>query len=146
MFLDDTACNLASLNLLQFRNPETKAFEVKAYEHAVRLWTLTLEISVMMAQFPSKEIAKLSYDFRTLGLGFANIGGLLMSCGIAYDSEEGRAICGALSALLTGRSYATSAEIARKLGAFAGYKPNAESDAARHPQPQARRRRPVRRL
>ncbi len=81
----------------------------------------------MMAQFPSKEIAKLSYDFRTLGLGFANIGGLLMSCGIAYDSEEGRAICGAMSALLTGRAYATSAEIARKLGAFAGYKPNADS-------------------
>ena len=96
MFLDDTACNLASLNLLQFRDPSTKTFDVKAYEHAVRLWTLVLEISVMMAQFPSKEIAKLSYDFRTLGLGFANIGGLLMTCGIAYDSDEGRAICGAL--------------------------------------------------
>ena len=126
MFLDDTACNLASLNLLQFRDPVTKAFDVKAYEHAVKLWTLTLEISVMMAQFPSKEIAKLSYEFRTLGLGFANIGGLLMSSGIAYDSDEGRAICGALSAILTGRAYAASAEIARKLGAFAGYKPNSE--------------------
>ena len=125
MFLDDTACNLASLNLLQFR--VNGAFDVKAYEHAVRLWTLTLEISVMMAQFPSKEIAKLSYDFRTLGLGFANIGGLLMTCGIPYDSEEGRAICGALSAILTGRAYATSAEIAKKLGAFPSYKPNAES-------------------
>ena len=127
MFLDDTACNLASLNLLQFRNPETKAFDVAAYEHAVRLWTLTLEISVMMAQFPSREIARLSYDYRTLGLGFANIGGLLMSCGIAYDSDEGRAICGALSAIMTGRSYATSAEIAAKFGPFPGHKPNAEA-------------------
>jgi ribonucleoside-diphosphate reductase alpha chain len=127
MFLDDTACNLASLNLLQFRDPAAKTFDVKAYEHACRLWTLTLEISVMMAQFPSKEIAKLSYEFRTLGLGFANIGGLLMTCGIPYDSDEGRAICGSLSAILTGRAYATSAEIARKLGAFPGYKPNADS-------------------
>ena len=125
MFLDDTACNLASLNLLQFRDPATKAFDVAAYEHAVRLWTLSLEISVMMAQFPSKEIAKLSYDFRTLGLGFANIGGLLMSCGLAYDSDAGRAICGALSAIMTGRAYATSAEIAQKLGAFPGHKTNA---------------------
>ncbi len=124
MFLDDTACNLASLNLLQFRNRETRVFDVAAYEHAVRLWTLTLEISVTMAQFPSKEIARLSYDYRTLGLGYANIGGLLMSCGIAYDSDEGRAICGALSAILTGRAYATSAEMAQKLGAFAGHKPN----------------------
>ncbi len=127
MFLDDTACNLASLNLLQFLNPETKAFDIVAYEHAVRLWTLTLEISVAMAQFPSKEIARLSYDYRTLGLGYANIGGLLMSCGIPYDSDEGRAICGALSAVLTGRAYATSAEIAGKSGAFPGYKPNAEA-------------------
>ena len=127
MFLDDTACNLASLNLLQFRDPQTKVFDVAAYLHAVRLWTLTLEISVLMAQFPSKEIARLSYEYRTLGLGFANIGGLLMSAGIAYDSDEGRAICGALSAILTGRAYATSAEIAAKAGAFAGHKPNAEA-------------------
>ncbi len=126
MFLDDTACNLASLNLLQFRDAETKAFDVRSYEHAVRLWTLTLEISVMMAQFPSKEIARLSYDFRTLGLGFANIGGLLMTCGIPYDSDEGRAICGALSAILSGRAYATSAEIAQTLGAFSGYRANSE--------------------
>src|SRR5208337_3891050 len=124
MFLDDTACNLASLNLLQFLNPETKAFDIVAYEHAVKLWTLTLEISVAMAQFPSREIARLSYEYRTLGLGYANIGGLLMSCGIPYDSDEGRAICGALSAVLTGRAYATSAEIAGKSGAFPGYKPN----------------------
>ncbi len=127
MFLDDTACNLASLNLLQFQNPETKEFDIAAYEHSVRLWTLTLEISVAMAQFPSKEIARLSYEFRTLGLGYANIGGLLMSCGIPYDSDEGRAICGALSAVLTGRAYATSAEIAAKSGAFPGYRPNAEA-------------------
>ena len=127
MFLDDTACNLASLNLLQFRDPETRTFDVASYEHAVRLWTLTLEISVTMAQFPSKEIARLSYDYRTLGLGYANIGGLLMSCGIAYDSDEGRAICGALTAIMTGRAYATSAEIAAKLGAFAGHADNAEA-------------------
>jgi ribonucleoside-diphosphate reductase alpha chain len=125
MFLDDTACNLASLNLLQFRDPVTKVFDVAAYEHAVRLWTLTLEISVLMAQFPSREIARLSYDYRTLGLGFANIGGLLMSCGIPYDSDEARAICGALSAILTGRAYATSAEIAEKSGAFPGHAANA---------------------
>ena len=127
MFLDDTACNLASLNLLQFLNPDTKVFDIAAYEHAVRLWTLTLEISVAMAQFPSKEIARLSYEYRTLGLGYANIGGLLMSCGIPYDSDEGRAICGALSAVLTGRAYATSAEMAAKNGAFPGFKPNAEA-------------------
>ncbi|HZZ62665.1 MAG TPA: vitamin B12-dependent ribonucleotide reductase [Roseiarcus sp.] len=127
MFLDDTACNLASLNLLQFLNPETKSFDIAAYEHAIKLWTLTLEISVTMAQFPSREIARLSYDFRTLGLGFANVGGLLMSCAIPYDSDEGRAICGALAAILTGRAYAASAEIAAKSGAFPGYKPNAEA-------------------
>ncbi|MGB9142733.1 MAG: vitamin B12-dependent ribonucleotide reductase, partial [Aestuariivirga sp.] len=124
MFLDDTACNLASLNLLQFRNPETARFDVESYEHAVRLWTMVLEISVLMAQFPSKEIAKLSYDYRTLGLGFANIGGLLMTNGIAYDSHEGRAICGALSAIMTGVSYATSAEMAKELGPFPGYAKN----------------------
>jgi ribonucleoside-diphosphate reductase alpha chain len=127
MFLDDTACNLASLNLLQFRDPASKAFDVKGYEHAIRLWTLTLEISVAMAQFPSREIARLSYDYRTLGLGYANIGGLLMSSGIPYDSDEGRAICGALSAILTGRAYATSAEIAARSGAFPGHKANAEA-------------------
>ncbi len=124
MFLDDTACNLASLNLLQFRNPATAKFDVESYEHAVRLWTMVLEISVLMAQFPSKEIAKLSYDYRTLGLGFANIGGLLMTNGIAYDSHEGRAICGALSAIMTGISYATSAEMAKELGPFPGYAKN----------------------
>jgi ribonucleoside-diphosphate reductase alpha chain len=125
MFLDDTACNLASLNLLQFRG-EDGSFDLAAYEHAVRLWTITLEISVLMAQFPSREIAQLSYEFRTLGLGYANIGGLLMAMGLGYDSAEGRALCGALSALMTGVSYATSAEMAGELGAFPGYEKNAE--------------------
>ena len=126
MFLDDTACNLASLNLLTFRDEKTKQFNVESYEHAVRLWTVVLEISVLMAQFPSKQIAQLSYEFRTLGLGYANIGGLLMSSGIPYDSDEGRAIGGALTAIMTGVSYATSAEMAEKLGAFPGYKKNRE--------------------
>ena len=127
MFLDDTACNLASLNLMQFRDPTAKTFDVKGYEHAIWLWTLTLEISVAMAQFPSREIARLSYDYRTLGLGYANIGGLLMASGIPYDSDQGRAICGALSAILTGRAYATSAEIAAKSGAFPGHRANADA-------------------
>lgn len=123
MFLDDTACNLASINLLKFKE-ESGKFDVKAFEYACRLWTIVLEISVAMAQFPSKEIAKLSYEFRTLGLGFANIGGLLMATGIAYDSAEGRAIAGAITAIMTGTSYATSAEMAKELGAFDGYAEN----------------------
>ncbi|WP_425039302.1 vitamin B12-dependent ribonucleotide reductase [Primorskyibacter sp. S187A] len=124
MFLDDTACNLASMNLLQFY--KDGAFQAEDYMHATRLWTLTLEVSVMMAQFPSKEIAQLSYDFRTLGLGYANIGGLLMNMGYSYDSPEGRALCGALTAIMTGVSYATSAEVASELGPFSGYKRNAK--------------------
>ncbi len=127
MFLDDTACNLASLNLLQFKDAKTKNIDIGDYEHAVRLWTLVLEISVMMAQFPSREIAERSYEYRTLGLGYANIGGFLMSSGIPYDSTEGRAIAGSLTAIMTGVSYATSAEIAAKLGPFPGFKPNRES-------------------
>jgi ribonucleoside-diphosphate reductase alpha chain len=126
MFLDDTACNLASLNLIQFRGKDG-TFNIEAYEHAVRLWTVVLEISVAMAQFPSKEIARLSYEYRTLGLGFANIGGLLMTNGVPYDSKEGRAICGALSAIMTGVSYATSAEMAGELGAFHDYARNADN-------------------
>ncbi|HKL04881.1 MAG TPA: vitamin B12-dependent ribonucleotide reductase [Roseovarius sp.] len=122
MFLDDTACNLASMNLLQFF--EDGQFDADSYVHASRLWTVTLEISVMMAQFPSKEIAQRSFDFRTLGLGYANIGGLLMNMGHGYDSPEGRALCGALSAIMTGVAYATSAEMAGELGAFAGYERN----------------------
>ena len=125
MFLDDTACNLASLNLMAFRN-EDKTFNIKNFEHATRLWTIVLEISVMMAQFPSKMIAELSYRYRTLGLGYANIGGLLMSMGIPYDSKEGRSICGSLSAIMTGISYATSAEMAKELGSFDGYEENAD--------------------
>jgi len=123
MFLDDTACNLASINLLKFKR-ESGAFDIKSFEYASRLWTLVLEISVAMAQFPSKEIAQLSYEYRTLGLGFANIGGLLMATGIPYDSDEGRAIAGAISAIMTGISYSTSAEIAKELGAFEGYSKN----------------------
>ncbi len=124
MFLDDTACNLASLNLLRFLD-DSGAFRADDYEHACRLWTLTLEISVLMAQFPSREIARRSYDYRTLGLGYANIGGLLMTMGHGYDSHEGRALCGALTAIMTGVSYATSAEIAAEQGPFPGYAPNA---------------------
>ena len=125
MFLDDTACNLASANLLTFYDTQTRRFDIEAYEHLCRLWTVVLEISVMMAQFPSKAIAELSYEFRTLGLGYANIGGLLMTMGLSYDSKEGRALCGALTAVMTGTSYATSAEMAKELGPFPGYKKNA---------------------
>ncbi len=120
MFLDNTACNLASLNLLSFRQQDG-AFNLDAYEQAIRLWTIALEISVTMAQFPSPEIARNSYDYRTLGLGFANLGGLLMAMGLGYDSEDGRALAGGLAALLSGKAYATSAEMAERLGAFAKY-------------------------
>jgi ribonucleoside-diphosphate reductase alpha chain len=123
MFLDDTACNLASINLLKFKQ-DNGIFDVKAFEYACRLWTIVLEISVLMAQFPSREIARLSYEFRTLGLGYANIGGLLMASGVAYDSAEGRAIAGAISAVMTGTAYATSAEMAKEQGAFDGYETN----------------------
>ncbi len=123
MFLDDTACNLASLNLMMF-NEHGAGFAVEDFEHAVRLWTMMLEISVAMAQFPSRQIAHLSYDYRTLGLGYANIGGLLMAGGIAYDSDEGRALAGAIAALMTGVAYAASAEMASELGPFSGYAEN----------------------
>ncbi len=137
MFLDDTACNLASLNLLQFHTRalasvangeklKSELYDVEGYEHAVRLWTIVLEISVLMAQFPSKEIAQRSYDFRTLGLGYANVGGLLMSSGIPYDSEAGRALCASLSAIMTGIAYATSAEMAAELGPFPRFAENRE--------------------
>ncbi|MEM1361495.1 MAG: vitamin B12-dependent ribonucleotide reductase [Pseudomonadota bacterium] len=124
MFLDDTACNLASMNLLTFY--QDGQFQADDYVHATRLWTVTLEISVLMAQFPSREIAQQSYEFRTLGLGYANIGGLLMNMGLSYDSDAGRALCGALTAVMTGTAYATSAEMAGELGAFPGYAKNAE--------------------
>ncbi len=129
MFLDDTACNLASLNLMAFRRENEGGaflFDVAGFEHACRLWTMVLEISVLMAQFPSKEIAELSFRYRTLGLGYANIGGLLMASGLPYDSDEARALCGAISAVMTGVAYATSAEMAELMGAFPGYADNAE--------------------
>ncbi len=126
MFLDDTACNLASLNLMTFRGKDG-SFGVEGYEHAIRLWTIVLEIAVTMAQFPSRRIAQLSYEYRTLGLGYANIGGLLMASGIPYNSAAGRSLGGALSAIMTGVAYATSAEMARELGAFSGFEPNRES-------------------
>jgi ribonucleoside-diphosphate reductase alpha chain len=124
MFLDDTACNLASLNVLTFFDPDSRRFDIEAYKHAIRLWTVVLEISVLMASFPSESIARLSYQFRTLGLGYANLGAMLMQAGIPYDSEKGRAICAALTAILTGESYAASAELAREHGPFPGYEQN----------------------
>ncbi|NUM32358.1 MAG: vitamin B12-dependent ribonucleotide reductase [Bacteroidetes bacterium] len=124
MFLDNTACNLASLNLRKFFNENTLEFDIPAFEYACRLWTVVLEISVLMAQFPSKEVAKLSYDYRTLGLGFANLGSVLMISGIPYDSEKSQAICGAISAIMTGTAYSTSAEMAQFLGPFKEYAKN----------------------
>lgn len=124
MFLDNTACNLASINLQHFFNPETLTFDVKGFEHICRLWTIVLEISVLMAQFPSKEVAQLSYDYRTLGLGYANLGSMLMVAGIPYDSEKARAIGGAVTAIMTGTAYATSAEMAQHLGSFKEFKKN----------------------
>jgi ribonucleoside-diphosphate reductase alpha chain len=109
MFLDDTACNLASLNLLSFYNEEKHQFRLDDFIHAVRLWTIVLELSIVMAQFPSQAIARKSYDFRTVGLGFANLGALLMVLGQPYDSDQGRAIAGALAAIMTGEAYRTSA-------------------------------------
>jgi ribonucleoside-diphosphate reductase alpha chain len=126
MFLDNTACNLASINLRKFFNEETNLLDVEGLEYISRLWTVVLEVSVLMAQFPSKEVAQLSYDYRTLGLGFANLGTILMISGIAYDSEEARGIAGAVSAIMTGISYKTSAEMASFLGAFDKYEENKE--------------------
>jgi ribonucleoside-diphosphate reductase alpha chain len=124
MFLDNTACNLASFNLMKFYNPDTLTFDVAGFEYMSRIWTMVLEISVLMAQFPSPEVAQLSYDFRTLGLGYANLGTLLMVSGIAYDSDKARAMAGAITAIMTGISYKTSAEMASVLGAFSGYERN----------------------
>jgi len=124
MFLDNTACNLASVNLRKFHNDDTNVFDVEGFEYTTRLWTTVLEISVLMAQFPSQEVAQLSYDYRTLGLGFANLGSVLMVSGIPYDSEEARGIAGAISAIMTGIAYKTSAEMASFLGAFARYEEN----------------------
>ena len=125
MFLDNTACNLASLNLLTFTT-ESNTFDIAKFQHAVRLWTIVLEVSVLMAQFPSEEIAELSYRFRTLGLGYANLGAMLMRMGIPYDSPKARAMCAAITAILTGESYAASAEMSEALGPFPGFAPNRE--------------------
>ncbi len=126
MFLDNTACNLASINLRKFHDDDTNVFDVEGFEYTTRLWTTVLEVSVLMAQFPSKEVAQLSYDYRTLGLGFANLGSMLMVSGIAYDSNEARGIAGAISAIMTGIAYKTSAEMASFLGAFDKYEENRE--------------------
>ena len=124
MFLDNTACNLASVNLRKFFNEDNNIFDVDGFEYTVRLWTTVLEISVLMAQFPSKEVAQLSYDYRTLGLGFANLGSMLMVSGIPYDSDKARGIAGAITAIMTGIAYKTSAELAEHLGAFRKYEEN----------------------
>ncbi len=126
MFLDNTACNLASINLRKFFNEDDNIFDVEGFQYTCRLWTVVLEISVLMAQFPSKEVAQLSYDYRTLGLGYANLGSMLMVSGIPYDSEEARGIAGAITAIMTGTSYTTSAEMAANLGAFSKYEENKE--------------------
>jgi ribonucleoside-diphosphate reductase alpha chain len=127
MFLDNTACNLASVNLRRFYNEKTNTFDVEGFEYTSRLWTAVLEVSVTMAQFPSKDVAQLSYDYRTLGLGYANLGSMLMIMGIPYDSEEARGIAGAITAIMTGVAYRTSAEMAGVLGAFPRYEENKES-------------------
>jgi len=127
MFLDDTACNLASINLLHYYDLDTHEFEIEDFRHSVRLWTTTLEISVLMAQFPSESIAKRSYEYRTLGLGYCNIGSLLTHMGIPYDDERAFAICGAITAIMCGESYATSAEMASILGPFSDYERNADA-------------------
>ena len=127
MFLDDTACNLASLNLEKFYNTKNHKFNIQAYRHAARIWTMVLEVSVLMAQFPSQEIAQLSYEYRTLGLGYANLGSLLMLQGIPYDSKEGFAICGALTSIMHMTAYATSAELAKQAGPFPRYEENKDN-------------------
>jgi ribonucleoside-diphosphate reductase alpha chain len=124
MFLDDTACNLASLNLIKFYDVKNQYFKIDEYRHAARLWTIVLELSVLMAQFPSKEIARRSYEFRTLGLGYANLGSLLMLQGIPYDSDEAYAICGAITTMMHMTAYSTSAEMAAELGTFPKFEKN----------------------
>jgi ribonucleoside-diphosphate reductase alpha chain len=124
MFLDDTACNLASFNLKYFQDENKREFRIEDFRHAVRLWTITLEISVLMAQFPSRSVALKSYQFRTLGLGYANLGSLLMVAGLPYDSDHGRAVAAGITALMTGESYATSAEMARDIAPFPRFEAN----------------------
>src|SRR5437764_11079578 len=126
MFLDNTACNLASANLMKFFDTEKNLLDVEGFEYTCRLWTVVLEVSVLMAQFPSKEVAQLSYDYRTLGLGFANLGTVLMVSGIPYDSEKARAIAASVTAIMTGVAYKTSAEMSEILGPFTKYEENKE--------------------
>ncbi|MEO1041661.1 MAG: adenosylcobalamin-dependent ribonucleoside-diphosphate reductase [Pseudomonadota bacterium] len=126
MFLDDTACNLASVNLSAFLRDDG-SFDTAGLAAASRLLTIALEISVGMASYPSAQIAERSYRYRTLGLGFANLGGLLMSSGVAYDSDEGRAVAGAVTALMTGVGYQTSAEMASRVGPYDRYQPNKDA-------------------
>ena len=126
MFLDNTACNLASINLRKFFNESDNTFDVAGFEYTTRLWQTVLEVSILMAQFPSKEVAQLSYDYRTTGLGFANLGSMLMVSGIAYDSDQARGIAGSITAIMTGVAYKTSAEMASFLGAFDRYEENKE--------------------
>ena len=126
MFFDDTACNLASLNLLKFYDFSHEKFDIEAYRHAIRLWTVVLDISVLMAQYPSEKIAKLSFDFRSLGLGFASLGSLVMVMGYPYDSPEARAVAAALTAILHMSAFSASAEMAKELTPFIGYERNRE--------------------
>jgi ribonucleotide reductase alpha subunit len=124
MFLDDTACNLASLNLVHFFDFKTKTFLFDKYVAAVDYWTTTLDISVTLAQYPSKEIALNTFYYRTLGLGYANLGTIIMKLGLAYDSDEGRAVAGMLTSLMGAVSYLTSAKLAKKFGAFPRFERN----------------------
>ena len=139
MFLDNTACNLASLNLLKFYDAENRSFDVDGYEHAIRLWTIVLEISVLMAAYPSKEIAEQSWRYRTLGLGYANLGAMLMQAGIPYDSDEARAVCRRPHRDPDGSLVRGQRRAGRELGAVPGTSRNRDDDAAGDPQPPARR-------
>lgn len=126
MFLDNTACNLASLNLMSFYDQESGVFDVEAFSHAVRVWTLILDISATASSFPSKEIAQNNHDFRTIGLGYANLGALLMTMGLPYDSERARAVAASITALMTGESYLMSTVMAKSLSPFSRFEKNKE--------------------
>src|SRR5213079_479604 len=124
MSIDDSACNLASLNLMKFRR-EDGELDVDAFEHACDVMFLAQEILVGYSSYPTPEIERNAKSFRQLGMGYANLGALLMARGLAYDSDEGRAYAAAITALMTGRAYRKSAEVAGRMGSFAGYQPNA---------------------
>jgi ribonucleoside-diphosphate reductase alpha chain len=131
LFLDNTACNLASLNLMKFKN-EDGTFDVERFRAAVRIFITAQEIIVDNASYPIKEIAENSHIFRTLGLGYANLGSLIMSYGYGYDSVEGRALCGAITSMMTGEAYEQSALMAREIGPFPGYR-DARASGVRKP-------------